>query len=104
MKEHVMERDDTNPVLRAKLRVNEVLQRKNSEGGTDTEIIKLQAVYGPEGSDNAKWSKWTPQATFEIHINNPEAFGTLSTGHEFYVDFTPAVQAAHEVQTADAAG
>lgn len=77
-------------VLRAKVRVSEVLQRKNSLGATETEIIKLQAVTSnQEGSENAQWSKWTPQASFELHINNSSAFGKLSSGHEFYVDFTP---------------
>jgi hypothetical protein len=103
-----VEDEDNKPVLRAKMRVNEVLQLKNSEGGTDTEILKLQAVYGPEGTDNALWSKYTPQASLEIHINNPEAFGKLSSGHEFYLDFTPAVKAAPLVEqaamSADAAG
>jgi hypothetical protein len=79
-----------NSVLRAKLRVSEVLQRKNANGETETEIVRLAAVYSDkEGSENKKWSTWTPSANFEIHINNQQAFGKLSSGHEFYVDFTP---------------
>jgi hypothetical protein len=77
-------------MLRCKMRVQEVLHQKNEDGTTQQERVTLQAVYGPEGSENAQWSKWTPSATFTIHINNPEAFGKLSSGHEFYVDFTPA--------------
>ncbi len=78
-------------VLRAKLRVTEVLHRKNAEGGTDSEEVKLAAVYdsNPE-SENGQWSKWTPSASFAMTINNPDAFGKLSQGHEFYVDFIPA--------------
>ena len=78
------------PIVRAKLRVSEVLDRKNADGSTATEIVKLQAVYGNSDDDpNKQWSTWTPQATFEIHINNPNAMGKLSNGHEFFVDFTP---------------
>lgn len=77
-------------ILRAKLRVAQVLHSKNAEGGTDSETVKLQAVYSNDpDSENAQWSKWTPSAQFEMQINNPDAFGKLSTGHEFYVDFTP---------------
>lgn len=81
-------------VLRAKLRVTSVLHRKNAEGGTDAEELTLSAVYSndPE-NENAQWSKWTPSATFTMQINNPDAFGKLSSGHEFYVDFIPCEKA-----------
>lgn len=78
-------------VLRAKVRVSEVLHSKDQDGATSQERVKLQAVYSSdEGSENAKWSKWTPCVNFEIYINNPDAFGKLSQGHEFYIDFIPA--------------
>ena len=83
--------------LRAKLRVSSVLHSKASDGSTDHEIVKLQAVYSDDpNSENKQWSKWTPSASFEMQINNPDAFGKLSNGHEFYVDFIPveAEQAA----------
>lgn len=76
-------------VLRAKMRVQEVTQRMNEQGLPEQEHVKLTAVYGDGDSENAEWSKWTPYASFEIHINNEQAFGTLATGHEFYVDFIP---------------
>jgi len=76
-------------MLRCKVRVAEVLHQKNADGSTQQERVKLSAVY--DGSeDNKQWSKWTPCANLEIWINNPDAFGKLSSGHEFYVDFTPA--------------
>jgi hypothetical protein len=73
------------------MRVTEVLHCKEPDGTTNQERVKLAAVYGPEGSENRQWSKWTPSANLEIYINNPEAFNKLSAGHEFFVDFTPAV-------------
>jgi hypothetical protein len=88
-------------VLRAKLRVSEVLHRKDADGETSMEIVKLQAVYSTdENSENKQWSTWTPSASFEMQINNPNAFGKLSSGHEFYVDFIPCEQT--EAKTAQA--
>jgi len=71
------------------MKVEQVLHSKNADGTTGQEQVKLGAVYGSEGSENAEWSKWTPSANFEIYINNPSAMGKLSKGHEFFVDFTP---------------
>ncbi len=80
-------------VLRAKLRVSEVLHRKDGNGETSMETVKLVAVYSDdEGSENKQWSTWTPSASFEMQINNPNAFGKLSSGHEFYVDFIPCIE------------
>lgn len=78
-------------VLRCKMRVDRVTHDLNDDGEIGSEIVKLRAVYSndPE-SENAQWSKWTPAADFEIHINNPDAFGKLTKSHEFFVDFTPA--------------
>lgn len=71
------------------MRVASVLHSKESDGSTSQEQVALAAVYGNDGTDNAQWSKWTPSASFTISISNPEAFGKLSSGHEFFVDFTP---------------
>lgn len=76
-------------VLRCKLRVTQVTHYLNADGEVDSENIKMSAVYAKEG-ENAHWSKWTPSASFDITINNPEAFGKLTKDHEFYVDFIPA--------------
>lgn len=77
-----------NPTLRCKLHVTEVLASKDNNGAIEQERVKLQAVIN-NTPENKEWSRWTPSATFEIWINNPEAFGKLSRGHEFFVDFTP---------------
>jgi len=80
-------------ILRAKLRVSSVMQSKNADGSIGFEEVKLQAVHSddPE-SENKQWSQYTPAASFSMTINNPAAFGKLSNGHEFYVDFIPAEQ------------
>lgn len=76
-------------IMRCKMRVNSVRHVINADGSTESEEVDLSAVYGPEGSENAQWAKWTPNAGFKVTINNPAAFNKLSKGHEFFVDFTP---------------
>ena len=78
-------------MLRCKMRVQEVLCVKGADGSIEQVRVKLCAVYGTGNSENAKWSKWTPAANFDITISNPEAFDKLSSGHEYFIDFTPAV-------------
>lgn len=78
------------PILRCKMKSQEVVQAMDEDGKPGQERVKLQAVYGNEGTANKEWSKWTPSANFEIYINNPAAFGKLSRGGFFFVDFTPA--------------
>jgi len=82
-------------ILRFKLMVSEVLHRKAADGSVSEERVKLSAVTGygaDKDSENAKFSKYTPIANFEIVISNPEAMNKLASGHEFYVDFIPAKQ------------
>lgn len=68
--------------IRCKMKVDEVWVSKDSKG----------EVSQGNTDENKEWSKWTPSASFEIYINNPAAMDTLAKGHEFYVDFTPAVK------------
>lgn len=77
-------------VFRCKLYVAEVLRVLAADGSTEQERVTLRAVYGLEGSDNHKWSKWAPEAVFIVSVTNPDGFGRLAKGHEFLVDFTPA--------------
>lgn len=80
----------TDPVIRCKMRVQSVRQDFNAEGKPESELVQLTAVYSSDpNSENAQWSKWTPSASFNMTINNPAAFGSLTRDHEFYVDFTP---------------
>lgn len=78
-------------VMRCKMRVQEVTHVLNSDSTKESERVTLSAVSGKDDTDpNKKWSRWTPYAEFKMTINNPGAFNTLSKGHEFFVDFTPA--------------
>ena len=79
-------------VTRCKMKVMGCTYTKDQNGNIDSETVNLQAVYSSDpSSENAKWAKWTPSASFAITINNLEAIGKLSQGHEYFVDFTPAV-------------
>jgi len=66
----------------------------NVHKGTDCDILSFNAVsksegYPEDGSDeNNTYAKWTPQASINITINNPELFGKFKIGEEYYVDFT----------------
>lgn len=93
MEETINQSPAATAVLRCKLRVTEVLRQVDPDGSVSQERVKLCAVYGDKGTSNGIWSKWTPSANFEIYINNSKAFGTLASGHEFYVDFIPAADA-----------
>jgi hypothetical protein len=88
-------------IIRCKVRVTEILSAKNPDGSIASERVSLAAVYGEQGSENEQWSKWTPAADFRLTISNPAAFGTLSQGHEFYVDFIPCALPAAGESTAE---
>ena len=76
------------PVLRCKMRVEEVTHCLNGLGEVESESVKLCAVTSGS-AENEQFSKWTPSASFNIFITNPSAFNKLFKGHEFFVDFTP---------------
>lgn len=76
------------PVVRCKMRVEEVLLSIDQHGQTTQERVILRPVSGGT-PENEMWSKWTPSAKIEIAISNPDAMGKLRSTHEFYVDFSP---------------
>lgn len=76
-------------VLRLKMTVTSVRRVADSQGNITQEEIGLNAVYGPEGSPNSQWSKWTPAASLSMNVNNPEAFGKVLPGQFMFVDLTP---------------
>lgn len=91
--------------MRAKMRVMEVTESKgygpNHQPGDEpvkvAERLKLAAVgsgqaYAADGTgdEDNTFSRWTPQASLDITIQNPALFGKFTPGDKFYVDFTPA--------------
>ena len=87
--------------MRAKLQVATVTvnagQNDKGESVTSSEQLKLFAVgpnkaYNEDGSgdEDNSFARWTPCATLDITVNNPELFGKFAVGDKFYVDFTKA--------------
>lgn len=75
--------------VRCKLKVWSVVPSEY-EGKRYSETVRMQAVIGPEGSENKSWSEATPYASFEFAITNAAAFGSFKEGKEYFADFTPA--------------
>ena len=75
--------------LRLKMSIASVKSGCDQSGTKVNEEIALQAVYGPEGSANAQWSKWTPSANLTMYVTNPGAFGKVLPGQFYYVDLIP---------------
>jgi hypothetical protein len=80
--------------LRLKMSVSSVNRSADSNGEITGEQIQLQAVYGPEGSPNAQWSKWTPSGTLSFNVSNPGAFGRVLPGQFYFVDLIQTTKEA----------
>lgn len=75
------------PQMRAKLYVQSV--ERFGEG----ERLQFAAVtagkFDSQGVDEDNtFSKYTPQASLEMFVTNPELLGQFTKGQTFYVDFT----------------
>lgn len=75
--------------LRLKMRIVSVKQVCDTDGKIMAEEVVLAAVYGPEGSANSRWSKWTPAAQLTMTINNPAAFGKVLPEQFYFADLIP---------------
>lgn len=76
--------------MRAKMVVESVTKHETGE------TLKFRAVgrkdaYPEDGSDeNNSFAKFTPSASCELYVANPDLQGQFAPGEEFYVDFTKA--------------
>ena len=70
--------------MRAKMVVESVTKYQG-----DGEKLTLRAGTNGTHEDNT-FSKYTPNATLEMFVQNPDLNGKLQPGQKFYVDFTPA--------------
>ena len=81
--------------MRAKFSVSSVDRVVGADGTVSAERVKFSAVsksgsYPADGSDeNNTFAKWTPSASCDVYITNPELHGKYAPGQTFYVDFTP---------------
>jgi hypothetical protein len=79
--------------MRAKMQVTNV-QIVGEDSTNPAEILSFTAVgksepYDEAGNDeNNSYAKWTPQASLNMTVNNPDLFGKFAAGQEYYLDFT----------------
>lgn len=82
--------------MRAKMHCDEVTPQMWGPAGSDGkatqsgEYVRLNAVYGKDGSANAQWSKATPSGQVTLSISNPGAWGHFKQGGFYFVDFFDA--------------
>ena len=85
--------------VRARLYVTAVTKigspnHQRTDGVVTAERVSFQAVYSADKSTpNYSYSQATPQASAELLITNPGAWGAFLPGHTYDVTFEPAAQA-----------
>ena len=76
--------------MRAKVRLNSVTVFENNETLRFNAVAR-STTYPADGSDEDNtYAKFSPSASFEITVANPDLLGKFHPGETFYVDFTPA--------------
>lgn len=77
--------------MRAKMRVGAIVPQSNGTESLTMFGVSRNEGYPEDGSDeNNSYAKFSPSATFQLHLANPALVGTFEVGETFYVDFTPA--------------
>lgn len=72
------------PLMRAKFVVAKV-----EDYCGDEQSVQFHAVTDGNPEDNT-FAKYTPAASLQMTIGNPELVGKIKEGQKFYVDFTEA--------------
>ena len=76
--------------MRAKMRISNISCNGNIEELTMNAVSKSTG-YPEDGSDEDNtYAKWTPTATLNISITNPNLHKQFKVGQKFYVDFIEA--------------
>jgi hypothetical protein len=76
--------------MRAKMKVVAVDRQDGFENLLFSAVCKSEG-YPEDGSDeNNTFARWTPTAYLSMTINNPELFGSINDGEEYYLDFIRA--------------
>ncbi len=80
--------------MRAKFKIKTVTRTEYGQ-----EILNFDdecgKSYPADGSDeDNSYAKFTPVASLEMHVTNPELLGKFEPGDVFYVDFTKAEKVA----------
>jgi hypothetical protein len=84
--------------MRAKLRLGSVMRTEYGEK-LEFSAVGPKGSYPADGSDEDNtYARFSPSATFVIHVANPALIGKFNPGETYYVDFTPA--AVNETEAA----
>lgn len=76
--------------VRAKFRVQSVLNQTDAQNQPTGATIKLAPVYDADPtSENGQFFRWTPWGAIELGTVNPAAAEQFKVGAEVFVDFTP---------------
>ena len=76
--------------MRAKMKVASVEPCEDGEQLTFGAVCKTEP-FGEDGVDeNNSFARWTPSASLEMTVNNPDLKGQFTVGDEYYLDFTKA--------------
>jgi hypothetical protein len=77
-------------MMRAKMYVTSVTRQQGGSEQLDLSAV-CSSEFGPEGeSEDNTYARYTPSASLNMTINNPDLAGKFNPGDTFYVDFTPA--------------
>ena len=79
--------------VRAKFQCSSVVPTPSDSPAYTCKTVHLHAVYG-DGKANESWSKATPNGSLSMTITNPDALSQFVPGKEYFLDFTPADEAA----------
>ena len=57
--------------------------------GKTAEAVELYAVY-TDSPEDREFARATPNARFDLYVDNPAAWGFFQEGKSYYVDISPA--------------
>lgn len=73
--------------VRAKIQLQSVTEHS---WNPSSKVLKFGAQYDTSIPEDQRFCKATPNATFEMQVDNPAALEQFKLGEFYYVDFTPA--------------
>jgi len=75
-------------MMRAKMKVSKVESFETCQILSFRAVHKSDGPYPPDGRDeNNSFARWTPSADLTMTVTNPELFGKITEGEEYYLDF-----------------
>lgn len=72
--------------VRCKLQLTQITHTTWTPNGGK---LTFQAVYDQSIPEDARFAKASPNGTFEIYVDNPDAFNSYELGKFYYFDSTP---------------